>query len=155
MAPKRTGREACERPNMTIPASSEEISWLVGRAATMGSRKSAVKTILDCLRERLSFNGAIATAALLFRQTKWAAKDANPKDFPVGVLTVTSLLCSAAGLATRVGRLWKVQVGSIEPFHLANSVLLGQELLNVLAYLSPSVVGAGECEHVSQRDRKR
>ena len=69
MAPKRTGREACERPNMTIPASSEEISWLVGRAATMGSRKSAVKTILDCLRERLSFNGAIATAALLFRKT--------------------------------------------------------------------------------------
>jgi len=67
MASKPTGREPCQRPKITILASSEADQLLVGRAATMGSKKPAVKTILDCLRGRdQSSNGAIATAALLF-----------------------------------------------------------------------------------------
>src|SRR5262249_22364830 len=67
MAPKPTGREPCQRPKITILAFSEADQLLVGRAATMRSKKPAVKTILDCLRGRdQSSNGTIAPPALLF-----------------------------------------------------------------------------------------
>src|SRR5262249_27678671 len=103
IAPKRTGREPCERPRITILASSEADQLLVGQASLWDRRTPPVKTIRDCLRGRDQYG--LSPRCLYCELPSWAVARSRPGRLhasPWAVLERRQRYPAAAAVAARV-----------------------------------------------------